>query len=93
MSEVKQKKYVGKGKQAGQYEMVNISIAKSKVEKHWYEYNGEWYLKLTVGKLKEVDQYGKTHSVWVDEFKPDDSKVADTKPSQPQAVSTTDLPF
>ena len=24
-----------------------------------------------MGKKKEVDQYGKTHSIWIDEWKPD----------------------
>ena len=40
-----------------------------------------------MGKKKEVDQYGKTHSIWIDEWKPDAPAQV-----QPQKAET-DLPF
>jgi hypothetical protein len=86
------KKYVGRGKQVGNYDLVNFSIAESKVAESWYEYNGERYLKMTIGKLKQPDNYGKTHSVWIDEYKPQENGAAAPK----KAVATegsSDLPF
>jgi hypothetical protein len=86
------KKYVGRGKQVGNYDLVNFSIAESKVAESWYEYNGERYLKMTIGKLKQPDNYGKTHSVWIDEYKPQENGTAAPK----KAVATegsSDLPF
>jgi len=90
MSEQAQKprNYVGNGKQAGEY-YVNISLKKSQLEPHYYEYNGEQYVRLTIGKLKEENQWGKTHSVWVNDYE------SETKPEATKApVSAGDgLPF
>lgn len=82
------RKFVGKGKKVGNYDLINISIAKSKLEGNWYEYKGEHYIKLTVGALKDTDQYGKTHSVWIDDYKPDA-----TKAKASSNVEEVDLPF
>ena len=41
-------------------------------------------LGLSIGKKKEVDQYGKTHTVWIDEYVPE--QKTESKPE-------TDLPF
>jgi len=79
-----EKKYVGNGKQVGKYELVNFTISEEKARDSWIEYNGKKYLKLTLGKKKEVDQYGKTHTIWVDEYVPEQQKE--------QKVET-DLPF
>ena len=47
------------------------------------------YVKLTVG-AKEVDEYGKSHAVWLNEFKPDPTyKKVDTNSN----VEEVDLPF
>lgn len=84
------RKFVGSGVKAKGYDLTNISIAKSKLEPYWYEYNGEHYIKLTVGAKKEVDQYGKTHTVWINDYVP-------TGGGQTQAnnanVVETDMPF
>lgn len=68
-----EKLYVGNGKKAGNYDIVNISISEEKVRDHWFDYNGKKYLRLAVGGLREPNQYGKTHSVWVDNYKPDEN--------------------
>ena len=70
MSESKEKKYVGFGKEVGNYGMLSISIPESKVKAYWKEYKGERYLNLNIGSLREKTQYGQTHTVWIDEFKP-----------------------
>lgn len=73
-----EKKYVGNGKKAGSYDIVNISIKESMTKDHWYEYNGERYLRLAVGALKQVNEYGKTHTVWIDDYKPQEKKQTST---------------
>ena len=44
------------------------------------DYNGKKYLRLTIGNKKEADQYGKTHSVWLDEYKPEEKVEQSSKP-------------
>tara|TARA_R110000824_G_scaffold6987_1_gene32032 strand:- start:321 stop:587 length:267 start_codon:yes stop_codon:yes gene_type:complete len=85
------KKYVGNGKQVGDYGMVNISIAASKVQPYWTEYKGEKYLRLSVGTLREANQYGQTHTVWIDEFVPE--KKEGSAPVKTTARAGDGLPF
>ena len=80
-----EKKYVGSGKKVGNYDLVNFTISEDKTKDAWIEYNGRRFLKMTIGKKKEVDQYGKTQSIWLDEWKPDEK----SEPQNPE----TDLPF
>jgi hypothetical protein len=85
------KKYVGTGRQAPNgLEIVNISVAESKVKDFWTEYNGERYLRLGVSKKREADQYGKTHSVYIDEWLP----AGNNAPKQePVKVADDDFAF
>ena len=84
------KKYVGTGRQAPNgLEIVNISVAESKVKEFWTEYNGERYLRLGVSKKREADQYGKTHSVYIDEWQP----TGNAPKSEPVKVSNDDFAF
>jgi len=86
------KKYVGTGRQAPNgLEIVNISIAESKVKDFWNEYNGERYLRLGVSKKREADQYGKTHSVYIDEYQPKGGNAP--LPKQEPVEVTSDFPF
>lgn len=78
MSNNSPKKYVGNGKQVvnpetgKKYNLVNFSINMSKVQEHVYEYKGERYLRMTMGGIKDgVNEYGQTHKIWIDEYKPD----------------------
>jgi hypothetical protein len=86
----KERVYVGSGKQVGDYEIVNISIQASKLKDAWYDYNGEKYARLTVAKKREVDQYGKTHTVYVNDYKPEEGT---SKPKANQAKAGDGLPF
>lgn len=81
-----EKKYVGSGKKVGNYDLINFTISEEKTKGAWIEYKGKRYLKLTIGNKKEADQYGKTHSVWLDEY------VPEQKSEEPQK-KVTDLPF
>mgnify|MGYP005700502181 FL=1 len=79
-----EKKYVGSGRQVKNYDLINFTIAEDKTKDAWIEYNGRKFLNLSIGKKKEVDQYGKTHTIWIDEYVPEQQK--ESKPE-------TDLPF
>lgn len=92
MSNEKKREFVGKGVKAGNFDLINISISKSKLDNHWFEYNGEHYVKLTVGGLKETDQYGKTHSVWINDYQPEGQTQQKSAPVA-RDNSGTDLPF
>jgi hypothetical protein len=81
--------YVGSGKQTNE-NYINISIKESACQPHWFEYKGEKYLRLTVAKRKEVDQYGKTHNVKINNYNPEG---ATSKPSGQAVSAGTGLPF
>lgn len=91
MENQKSRIYVGKGVKAGKFDLTNISICIDDLQGHIFEYNGKRYVKLTVGGLREPDQYGKTHSVWINDYKPE----AKTEAPKQQSVSQPqgDLPF
>jgi len=46
---------------------------------------------MTIGALKNPDNYGKTHSVWIDEYKPNDEQTS--KPKKQAEDLKSDLPF
>lgn len=69
--------FVGSGIEFGKYGDVNINICLSDLPAEFRvksEKNGKVYIKLTVSKKKEKDQYGKTHSVTVNTWKPEKKK-------------------
>jgi hypothetical protein len=61
------KTYVGNGKE-GKYGYVNFTLDVDKLIPYVFEYKGKKYVKLTMSKKKEVDQYGKSHTVYIDEL-------------------------
>ena len=69
--------------------IVNTNSEISKVKEFWTEYNGERYLRLGVSKKREADQYGKTHSVYIDEWQP----TGNAPKSEPVKVSNDDFVF
>ena len=93
MSEVKDKIYVGSGKEKFDGDQVSVSVCLSDLPKDWiFEYNNKKYVKLIVQKKREVDQYGKTHYVAIDTFKPDaKNNQSDTPPAPTEPED--DLPF
>ncbi len=92
MSEVKDKIYVGSGKEKFDGDQVAVSVCLSDLPKDWiFEYNNKKYVKLIVQKKREVDQYGKTHYVAIDTFKPE--QKTETPIATPQATEDPDLPF
>tara|TARA_X000001036_G_C20459132_1_gene716679 strand:+ start:617 stop:877 length:261 start_codon:yes stop_codon:yes gene_type:complete len=83
-----EKIYVGNGVSKFDGQMVSMSVCLSDLPKeHMFEYNGKRYIKLNVSAKRDgADEYGKTHYVTVDTFKPEPKKE---EPKQQEA----DLPF
>ena len=71
-----EKIYLGKGRASDEYDLINVSICVSDIpkEKIVTAKNKKKYLNITVARMKEVDQYGKTHTVYIDEYKPKTEK-------------------
>lgn len=82
------KNYIGSGKQHEQYESIKVTIDVDKAKPFVSEYNGKRYLTFEVSKKREIDQYGKTHSVSV--WTPD--KNQEPKPPKPTPQSS-EIPF
>ena len=77
-----EKIWVGHGKEFGNYGDINISVCLDDIPSAHKQTgkNGKTYLNLVVSKKREADQWGKTHSVRVDTWKPDQAPA-----SQPSA--------
>ena len=74
-----EKIYVGNGTEKFDGGIVQFSLNLTKLGKdageHMFDSNGEKYIKLKVVKKREADEYGKTHYVEVDTFKPEPKKT------------------
>jgi len=82
--------YVGNGVAKFDGDQVACSLCLSDLPKeHVFEYEGKKYIKLKVTKKREVDQYGKSHYVEVDTWKPEQKQVQQSQ----QVQQDDDLPF
>ena len=82
-----EKIYVGSGVSKFDGDQVACSLCLSDLpQEHMFEYNGKKYVKLIVQKKREADQYGKTHYVAIDTFKPEPKK-------EEEVPADKDLPF
>ena len=80
--------YLGNGKEFFDGDEIKLSLNLTKLKEaaeHIFEFKDNKYIKLKVCKKKETDEYGKTHYVQVDTFKPKD----DFEPKQEEK----DIPF
>tara|TARA_R110002096_G_scaffold337171_2_gene530518 strand:+ start:905 stop:1177 length:273 start_codon:yes stop_codon:yes gene_type:complete len=90
MENKKEKIYVGSGVEKFDGDLVQASVCLTDITNNAkdfiFEYEGKKYIKLKVVKKRETDQYGKTHYVEVDTWKPE------PKTSEP-VKQDDDLPF
>lgn len=90
--------FVGNGKQVFD-NLVSVSLCLTDIpQEHIFEYNGKKYIKLNVGAKKDgADQYGKTHHVSIDTYKPDAKSEPKPAPKQEQRATVEEdkdeLPF
>lgn len=89
-----EKIYIANGKE-GKYG-VNFSICLTdiaqKYKEHITEYKGKKYIRLNIQPKREVDQYGKTHAITIDTWKPNQQNKQTYTPSEPE-VNPDELPF
>lgn len=88
--------YVGNGTEKFDGDMVEFALNLTKLKaasEHIFEFNGEKYIKLKVCKKRDgIDEYGKTHYVQVNTFKPEPKEPVSTPTTQPQGFED-DIPF
>ena len=83
---MEEKIYVGSGTEKFDGNLVSCSLCLTDLPKeHIFDYNGKKYVKLNITKKRETDQYGKTHYVAIDTYKPETKKE--------EAQEKEDLPF
>jgi hypothetical protein len=98
MSEATKKNYIKVGKGVEKFDggLIEISVCLSDIpQEHRFQYEGKWYTKLKVNRNRDgVDDYGKSHYVTINEWKPE---AQEQKPAPPVAKKeekvTPDLPF
>ena len=82
--------YVGNGVEKFDGDLIEFSVNLTKLgtvaKDHIFDYNNEKFIKLKIAKMRETNEYGKTHYVEVNTFKPDLSAAVE------QEVES-DLPF
>lgn len=98
-----EKHYIGKGKQVEGLDIVKITLPVEGLEAAVFEKEGVKYLSFEVAKLKNPDQYGRTHTCYYTEkvFTPDakDKKSAKAgktgkkKSKKREPETEDDLPF
>ena len=85
--------YCGRGKKSNYGIKLNVCIDDIPAEHIQEAKNGKRYVRLEVKERREADQWGNTHSIEVDTWKPNQQAA---KPA-PQATATAqeiaDLPF
>lgn len=64
------RKYCGSGKKVKDYDLFNISIELTNITKSdiYESESGRRYLNVSMGQRRSPDNYGNTHSVWVNDF-------------------------
>lgn len=91
-----QKTYVGNGKQKEGIDIINVSVCLSDIPKeeiYTSEKNGKKYVRLSVGSRRETDNYGNTHNVWINDWKPEqNAQPASTAPKSLEKQDD-DMPF
>ena len=98
MSEATKKNYIKVGKGVEKFDggLIEISVCLSEIpQEHRFQYEGKWYTKLKVNRNRDgVDDYGKSHYVTINEWKPE---AKAQKPAPPVAKKeeevSPDLPF
>ena len=96
-----EKIYVGNGVEKFDGDVVEFALNLSKLKdagEHVFEFNGQKYIKLKVCKNREgINQYGKTHYVEVNTFKPEAKQEAAPAPVPAPVAAVAgfddDIPF
>ena len=71
-----EKIYCGSGKEKFDGDLISVNICLSDIHKEEIQTgkNGKKYVRINVSKRKQEDNYGNTHSVSIDTWKPEMKK-------------------
>jgi hypothetical protein len=91
------KNYIGKGTQVGTMDIVRISVKLEDLAKLSHNYEGTDYVTFEVAKLQSPDNFGHTHTAYVNKLVEEDDKPAKGSKKAKKAPRTPapdgDLPF
>jgi len=76
--------------------LINVTLSLDELEEHFTNYGfttdqGKKKLGIVVSKRKETDQFGHTHKVMINTYKPESQHRPATP--EPQPIDEDDLPF
>jgi len=58
------KNYIGKGTQVENMEIVKVTLKVEEILKHKHEYEGKDYITFEVAKMKQADNFNRTHTAY-----------------------------
>ena len=98
MSDYAKRYYVGRGKQTKNANMLSINLCVSDLPAQFVsEFKGKQYIKLTLMKLSSPDEKGRTHTLFVDTWKPEKREPAEgygqTAEDMQEVENPDDIPF
>ena len=98
-----EKTYIGKGKQVANLDIVRISVKLEDLMKLAHNYEGTLFVTFEVARLQNEDNFGHTHTAYVNKLvetpdKPAETakapkKLGKTAKATAQAEENPDLPF
>jgi len=71
------KNYIGKGTQVENMEIVKVTLKVEEILKHKHEFEGNEYITFEVAKMKQPDNFGRSHTAYVTIVE----ETADEKPA------------
>ena len=76
------KNYIGKGKQVAGLSIVRVTCKLEDLQKFAFEYKGTKYVAFEVAKMKQADEFGRDHTVYVSQAEEEKTE----KPAKSPAV-------
>lgn len=80
------KTYIGKGKKVNNLDIVRVTVNMDEAEAHIREYEGKRYLTFELAALKETDQYGRTHTAYINQKETAEQPEEPAKPRRGKKV-------
>ena len=80
-----EKIFVGKGKQVKDFEIVKVTCKLEDLQAIAYEMKGTRYVTFEIAKMKDADNFGRTHSAYYNKMhvSPDTEQSAEKKTRKP----------
>lgn len=102
-----EKIYVGQGKVVGRFGIISASVCLEDLIPHGQKSpkNGKTYVNIDISEMRAPNKWGKTHTISINDWKPDPSKRRDdhqTSPERPKEadevrydddINPEDIPF